>query len=250
MRDWLTKQAGGALKLKVMNAIMPRWVAEDLPSALTAIKEMPLEDGGQNLRFWNLFNNAVKGGKEPLTWEEQDRRLELLAPEDRRIAVSQLILERAQMSPDDALAQMSQLSGEPLTNTASALFSNWGERDPLRASRFVDSLAESARAGAAGALAAQWAAKNGAAASAWVAGIPPSDVREAAARSLSLTLAGTHPQEALTWAASLTDPAGREEVLLTVWRTASKADAAAAVSALEAAALLPETRQRLRTMNH
>lgn len=249
LRDWLARQAEGALKQKVTQAIMPRWVAEDLPSALIAIQAMPREDGGQNLRFWNLFNNVVKGGREPLTWEEQDRRLDLLAPEDRKDALPQLILERAQVAPEEALAQLAQLTGDSLTNSAAALFTQWAGRDPLRASRFVDSLAEPAQAGAAGALAAGWAGKNGAAASAWVAGIPPGEVREAAARSLSLTLANSHPQEALTWAGSLTDPAARQEALVYVWRTSSKSDATAALSALQAAVLPAEDKQRLRAVN-
>ena len=82
-REWLTRQPEGALRQQVLNEIMPRWVVEDFPSALAAVQAMSRAESGPNLRFWSLLNNVVKGGSAPLSWEEQDRRMAMLAPEDR-----------------------------------------------------------------------------------------------------------------------------------------------------------------------
>jgi hypothetical protein len=249
LRDWLAKQPEGKVKQQVMATIMPRWVTEDSPSALTAIQSMPAnDDDGKNRRIQSLLYNVVKGGKESLLWEDQDPRLQLLAPEDRKAVLPQLIIDRAQYAPEAALAQMTQLEGKSLTDAASAIFHRWGEYDPLQASRCLDTVPETAQPAAAESIAGEWAAKNGAAASKWVAGLPDGAVRQAAARSLSVALAPSNPQEALTWAGSLTDPSVRQETLQSVW-TYVKANPGAAISILDAANLPPADKQRLRALN-
>jgi hypothetical protein len=249
LRGWLAKQPEGKVKQQVMATIMPRWVTEDLPSALTAIQAMPVDsEDGKNRRIQSLLYNIVKGGQETLLWEDQDRRLQLLTPEDRKAILPQLIIDRAQYVPEAALAQMTQLEGKPLTRAASGIFHRWGEYDPLQASRCLGTVPEAVQPTAAESIAGEWAAKNGAAASKWVAGLPAGAVRDAAARTLSLALAPSNPQEALTWAGSLTDQSVRQETLQPVWATV-KANPDAAISILDAANLPPADKQRLRALH-
>jgi len=245
-REWLSRRPEGTLRQEVMEAILPRWIAEDYSSALAAIQGLPRDGDGGRRRIEALLHNVVRGGSGGLSLEIQKQRLEQLDDADREAVLPKWISDCARYDPDTALPLLAQLQGDALSNTAASLFGAWGERDPLRAARALGSLEESVQPAAAGALVRKWAEKNSAAASDWVATLPADPSRESAAGSLSAALAADYPRESFVWAASLTDQSARTEALRYTWRTALAHDAAGAASALNSANLPDADKQRLR----
>ena len=226
LRAWVDKQPVGPLRDNIATNILPRLAQEDYPAALVLARRMVDENKTQ------AFLATLTGPELPVA--EREARLTQLTDAERQSILPDLIKYYNWGSFESSIQQIQALSSEARQSTATELFSGWAGRDPLRAAHSIGTLPEDLQSEAAAGVAGQWATLNQAAASGWVASLPPGENREAAARKLSTALASTHPQEALTWAASLTDAGSRQSTLRDVWKTALAKNPEAARKALEA----------------
>ncbi len=130
---------------------------------------------------------------------------------------------------------------------ATNLCRRWAESDPLSAIALAtrQTGGETQQSAVAGAM-ESWAKADSWGASQWLAAQPAGAMRDAGVAALARTIDDEEPDSAWRWAATIADPARREEAMAETLPAWGKADRTAAEAALESAGSLdPATRQRL-----
>ena len=128
------------------------------------------------------------------------------------------------------------------------LFSNWAEVDPIRAAPALQQLPAGIEPSPVyGCVAEKWAQGNVGMASQWVHDLPAGPSKEAAVSGLVRGLQNDYPTEALTWAATLADPATRSERIRGVISATPLERRAEVEAALRALPLPPAEMETLQT---
>lgn len=242
---WYARLPAGEVKSAALSEMVPVVKRQDFNKALSLVSALPQDGEEAQKKRRDLLKalfvensteiDPTAAGERLAAAPEQDR--EFLRAEIRNAAYVNL----ANYSKEDAVSALPGLPEKDRNGRAVELFEQWAQTDPTRAVKGLTQLPDDLKTPELySAFAKNWTEGNVGMASQWVDDLPESPQKEAAASGLALGLAKDYPVEALTWAATLTDAAGRQEALQKVIDTTGPESLPSAVSALNALNLPPE----------
>ena len=154
-----------------------------------------------------------------------------------RLVMAGLALTREGSVPDipAALTQYELLPANDRGEVASSLAFQWSKSDPEAAIQWMGTLNEKDRIKATEGVVSGWAAYDSMAASKWIADLPAGAERDAAAKSLAMTISESEPESAWRWSLDIKDPAQRTDALAWAYAQWHRRNPVAATQAFEAA---------------
>jgi hypothetical protein len=216
--SWYGRLPAGEVKSAALSEMVTVLKRQDFDQALTLVTALP-KDGvkAQNERR-SLLKALFVENSTDISPAAAEARLVAAPEEDREFLKAEIqnaaYVNLANNSKEDAVTALSTLPEKDRGTRAVELFENWAQTDPLRAVQGLAKLPDGLKTpDLYTAFAKNWTQGNVGMASQWVHDLPAGPQKEAAATGLALGLAQDYPAEAMTWAATLTDPAARHETL-------------------------------------
>ncbi len=148
---------------------------------------------------------------------------------------------------EDAVKRLAAMPPEEAAPLTLEHFSSWAQTDPIRAAPHLAKLPESLKTEALyNNFAEIWVEGNVGMASQWVKDLPDGKIKDAAIQGLAGGLAKNFPEEAMVWAASVKEEAGRLSAIQNVITRAAPEAQATVMDSLNRLYLSPEARAALR----
>ncbi len=166
---------------------------------------------------------------------------------DARGNADDTIRNIARTDPAKALAWADQLPPESksVSVARTAALGAWASYDTGNALAYADQRPAADQPELYNAISRSWANSDSYGNSEWVASLPEGPNRDQAAAGLIPQLAAREPQSAMAWTRSIQDPAVQEASYTSLFQTWSRRDKAAALQALHAETLPPETKTKI-----
>lgn len=161
-----------------------------------------------------------------------------------RLVMAGLALTREGSVPDitAALTQFGVLPANDRGEVASSLAFQWSRSDPEAAIQWTGTLDGKDRIKATEGVVSGWAAYDSMAASKWIADLPLGAERDAAAKSLSMSISASEPESAWRWSLDIKDPDQRTDALAWAYAQWHRRNPVEATQAFEAASPSPAER--------
>ncbi len=213
VRAWYEQLPGGRLRCAAAAQLLPVLARQDFPAALALAAALPRDEDEGGFRREQLANLIMQSAPAS-TPEEKEKLLTGLPREDAeflqgRIRAAHFDALRG-YDKEGAVSFLAELPEKQRSGATRQLFEEWARADPLRAMEGFAQLPEVSKTPEVIAdFARHLTATNVTRASEWVSHQAAGPLRDAAIGGLIDSLREKYPEEAFTWAASVTDPARR-----------------------------------------
>ncbi|MES2709437.1 MAG: hypothetical protein V4726_22755 [Verrucomicrobiota bacterium] len=242
---WYARLPAGELKTAALSEMVPVLKRQNFGKAVALVSALPQDGGEAKNKRRSLLKTLFVDNSTQITGAAAEEKLNAAPAEERDYLRAEIknaeYQNLANYSKEEAVPVLAGLPENERGGKAVELFQNWAQSDPTRAVKGLAQLPEEMKTPELySAFAKTWTEGNVGMASQWVHDLPEGPQKEAAAGGLALGLAKDYPAEAMTWAATLTDAAGRQAALQKVIDATPPENLTAAVSALNALNLPPE----------
>lgn len=238
---WYARLPAGELKSAALSEMVPVLKRQDFGKAVALVSALPQDGEAAHTKRRELLKALFvdQSAQSNITAAATEEKLSAAPAEDRdflRAEIKNAAYQNlANYSKEEAVPALAGLPETERGGKAVELFQDWAKSDPTRAVKGLAQLSDDLKTPELySAFAKTWTEGNVGMSSQWVHDLPEGPQKEAAAGGLALGLAKDYPAEAMTWAATLTDAAGRQAALQNVIDATPPENLAAALSALNA----------------
>lgn len=250
LRNWYAGMPDSKRKVAALKEMLPALCRGDFGGTVALVAALPQHgEEAQTLRMGIMQRLLAKHAPDT-SYDGMLAAVERFPEQDRQSLKEWVQLEELRRlnfgNKEELAGRLTGLPPEARASWTATVFEEWAGSDPLRAAPQLEALPDDLKTEQVyTGFAKKWATGNVGMASQWVKDLPEGPPRQAAVKGLAAGLTRDYPVEALTWAATLADPAGRRSAIQSVLDGAAAEFRPELEGALQKQPLSPEEKATL-----